>query len=204
MITGASCDGMAKAIMYFLSGKNYGFTSFIYRYQEGNRLMETFTVKPIGYIRSEHQIAEQTPIQPAFCPECRGLVEILAEFTEGLSDIEGFSHIILLYWLHKAAKATMMVKPFLDDKLHGIFATRFPARPNPIGFSLVRLLRRENSVLHISGVDILDNTPVLDIKPYYSRFDSCTGAIDGWLSGIDPETVATRGNRDYTRFLKTE
>jgi tRNA (adenine37-N6)-methyltransferase len=159
--------------------------------------MKTLTLKPIGFIRSEHQRANRTPIQPAFCPESAGRVEVLPQFTEGLTDIEGFSHIILLYWLHKATPAKMMAKPFLDDKVHGIFATRFPARPNPIGLSLVRLLRRENNVLHICGVDILDKTPVLDIKPYYSRYDSCTGARDGWLRNIDPKTVKIRGIRGF-------
>jgi tRNA (adenine37-N6)-methyltransferase len=171
--------------------------SMVETLQRRNLLMKTFTLKPIGYVRSEHMHADKTPIQPAFCPESPGRVEVLPEFTEGLTDIEGFSHIILLTWLHKAALPKMMVKPYLDDKLHGIFATRFPARPNPIGFSLVKLLSRKKNILHVCGIDILDNTPVLDIKPYYSRFDSGAEARDGWLAGIDAKTAAIRGNRGY-------
>jgi len=159
--------------------------------------MIEFTIRPIGYIRSEHKNAENTPIQPVFAPECKGQVEVFPEFTEGLKDIEGFSHVILLYWLHKTKPGSLLVKPFLQDIEHGIFATRSPGRPNPIGLSIVRLNDRDGSLLHIQGVDILDGTPVLDIKPYSSIFDCFSDARNGWQEGIDRETLEKRGQRGY-------
>jgi tRNA-Thr(GGU) m(6)t(6)A37 methyltransferase TsaA len=164
--------------------------------------MDTFNVKPIGYVRSEHQNSGETPIQPVFADECTGKVEVLPEFTDGLSDIEGFSHIILIYWLHQAKSCSLLVKPFLQDIKHGIFATRFPDRPNPVGLSIVRLVNREGSILHIQGVDILDGTPVIDIKPYSSIFDSFPGARNGWMKSVDKETMNKRGRRDYHKDSK--
>jgi len=159
--------------------------------------MTPITLTPVGVIRSEHQCAEATPAQPVFACECTGRVELLPEYAEGLQDIDGFSHIILLYWLHKATPGALLVKPLLDDALHGVFATRYPGRPNAIGLSVVRLVRHEGSVLHILGVDILDGTPLLDIKPYSSVFDSVTDVRNGWLAGVDAETAQRRGRREY-------
>jgi tRNA-Thr(GGU) m(6)t(6)A37 methyltransferase TsaA len=159
--------------------------------------MREFTIKHIGYIRSEHKDAENTPCQPVFAPECKGQVEVFPEFTEGLKDIEGFSHIIILYWFHEAKSTPLFVKPFLDDIKHGIFATRVPGRPNPIGLSIVRLLKHEENVLHIQGVDVLDGTPLLDIKPYSSRFDCFPDCCNGWQEKIDEPTARQRGVRGY-------
>jgi tRNA-Thr(GGU) m(6)t(6)A37 methyltransferase TsaA len=159
--------------------------------------MSLFTLKPIGYIRSEHQKAEDTPIQPVCCPECQGRVEVLPEFADGLTGLEGFSHIILLYWLNRAKPPELLVKPFLEDKLHGIFATRAPRRPNPIGLSIVSLISRDGTTLHIGGVDIIDNTPLIDIKPYSSRFDCFSNARNGWQEHIDEATALQRGRRNY-------
>jgi len=161
--------------------------------------MNSLILKPIGYVRSEHQKAEDTPIQSIFCSGCKGRVELLPQYSEGLTDIEEFSHIILLYWLHKSEPGGMLVKPFLEDKFHGIFATRAPVRPNPLGFSIVRLNSREDCILNISCVDILDNTPVLDIKPYSSKFDSFPGSRNGWYEGIDAKTTQQLGLRNYYR-----
>lgn len=159
--------------------------------------MNTLKLKPIGYIRSEHQCAEATPIQPVFASDCRGRVEILPEYTEGLVDIESFSHVMLIYWLHKAKVGPLLVMPFLQDVKHGVFATRTPGRPNPIGLSIVRLIHREGSILHLQGVDILDGTPVLDIKPYSSIFDCFPDARNGWQEGIEKATLEKRGRRGY-------
>lgn len=160
-------------------------------------MFESVTYTPIGIIRSEHVVAERTPIQPVYAPNCLGRVEIFPEFTEGLQDLEGFSHIYLLYSLHCAAPAKLLVKPFLQDVEHGIFATRAPCRPNAIGLSIVELLSREGSVLHLRGVDILDGTPLLDIKTYTSKMDCIQTTKNGWQDDVDDATARLRGKRGY-------
>jgi tRNA-Thr(GGU) m(6)t(6)A37 methyltransferase TsaA len=152
---------------------------------------------PIGVIHSEHTIQEKTPIQPVYAKGCTGRAEILPEFTEGLRDLEGFSHIYLIYHLHQAGSVRLVVKPFLQDIDRGIFATRAPYRPNPIGLSVVRLVLREGNVLHLDGVDILDGTPLLDIKPYTARFDCIETTCNGWQDEVDEETAQRRGRRGH-------
>lgn len=155
------------------------------------------TYKPIGVIRSPHTRAENVPIQPVYARGIRGRVELLAEYEAGLRDLEGFSHIHLIYEFHQAAAPRLEVVPFLGKEARGIFATRAPSRPNPLGLSLVHLLGREGAVLHIEDVDILDGTPLLDIKPYVGRFDSREGARCGWQDEIDEETARQRGRRGW-------
>jgi len=157
------------------------------------------TYKPIGTIRSEHIVEEETPVQPVYAAECRGRVEIFPEFAEGLRDLEGFSHVYLIYHLHRVQSATLTVKPFLQDVDHGIFATRAPFRPNAIGLSVVTLLSREGNTLHVKGVDILDGTPLLDIKPYTVKFDCVKTARNGWYDEVDEKTARQRGLRRYKR-----
>jgi tRNA-Thr(GGU) m(6)t(6)A37 methyltransferase TsaA len=139
-----------------------------------------FILRPIGVIHSPFQEKGQTPIQSSRS-QAKGRVEVYPEFAAGLEDIEGFSHIILLYMFHQSSGFTLRVKPFLDDQQHGLFATRYPKRPNPIGISVVRLARRDENILEIEGVDVLDGTPLLDIKPYVSEFDLRNGTRSGWL-----------------------
>ena len=138
-----------------------------------------FTMKPIGVIHSPFTDKKQTPIQP---PRSQGVGQVVVypEFVEGLQDVEGFSHIILLYAFHQSEGYALRVKPFLDDQLRGLFATRHPCRPNPIGLSIVRLLARRDNVLDIEGVDMLDGTPLLDIKPHVPDFDVRTNTRTGW------------------------
>ena len=136
-------------------------------------------MQPIGMIHSPFTDKTQTPIQPSRSPAV-GRVELYPEFSEGLQDIEGFSHIILLYVFHCSAEYTLRVKPFLDDQWRGLFATRYPCRPNPIGLSIVRLLARHDNALEIEGVDVLDGTPLLDLKPYVPEFDIKTDVQTGW------------------------
>ncbi len=138
-----------------------------------------FVMRPIGAIHSPFTDKRQTPIQ-ASRSQAIGQVEVYPEFAEGLQDIEGFSYIILLYVFHESSGYALRVKPFLDDQLHGLFATRYPSRPNPIGLSVVKLLARRGNVLEVEGVDVLDNTPLLDIKPYIPEFDVRTEARVGW------------------------
>jgi tRNA-Thr(GGU) m(6)t(6)A37 methyltransferase TsaA len=152
---------------------------------------------PIGLIRTAHQSPEETPIQPIFAPDCEGRAEIFPEFQEGLQDIEHYSHIYLVYHLHRVKETRLLTKPFLQDSEHGIFATRAPFRPNPIGLSIVRLLRREANTLLFVGADILDGTPLLDIKPYSRRFDRIETERDGWQDHVDDTTAWQRGRRRY-------
>ena len=153
--------------------------------------------KPIGVIRSQHVAAEQTPIQPIYAKGCKGRVEILPEFAEGLRDLDGFSHVYLLYHFHQAGSVKLVVKPFLEDVEHGVFATRAPCRPNPIGLSVVELVRREGNVLYCDGLDILDGTPLLDIKPYTEKFDRFHTTRNGWQETLDEETARQRGRRGH-------
>jgi tRNA-Thr(GGU) m(6)t(6)A37 methyltransferase TsaA len=141
-----------------------------------------FRIKPVGLIHTPHTTKEETPIQGAFQPAAVGTVELFAEFVPGLKDIELFSHLVLIYHFHRCGKVELVRKPFLDDIPHGIFATRHPCRPNGIGVSTVRLLGRDGNTLRVSGIDVLDGTPLLDIKPYVTRFDSFPGASEGWFA----------------------
>ncbi len=139
-------------------------------------------VRPIGVIHSPFTTKAETPIQSRRSG-AEGTIEVYPEYAEGLLDIEGFSHIIILYHWHQSHGYKLTVKPFLDDTPHGLFATRYPARPNPIGLSVVELLAREGNVLRVRGVDVLDGTPLLDIKPYVPAFDAWEATCIGWLAG---------------------
>ena len=133
----------------------------------------------IGVIHSPFTDKAQTPIQ-ASRSQAIGSIVVYPEFGDGLKDIEAFSHIYLLYAFHNSSGYSLQVKPFLDDTEHGLFATRYPYRPNPIGISVVHLLSREGNSLIIEGVDMLDGTPLLDIKPYVPDFDLRTDVQVGW------------------------
>ena len=139
------------------------------------------TYKPIGIIHSPFKEPKGTPIQPYTAKGIRGIVEIFPEYIKGLKDIEGFSHIILLYHFHLAKDYSLDVKPFMDSKLHGLFATRAPARPNPIGLSVVRLIKVKENKIYIKDVDIIEGTPLLDVKPFVEEFDQPGILKRGWL-----------------------
>jgi tRNA (adenine37-N6)-methyltransferase len=134
---------------------------------------------PIGVIHTPFAEQATTPIQSARS-SAAGTVDIDPAYADGLQDIEGFSHLILLYVFHRSPSYTLHVKPFLDDQTHGLFATRYPARPNPIGLSVVRLISRKGNRLEIEDVDMLDGTPLLDIKPYVPEFDVRLETRTGW------------------------
>ncbi|HUJ45075.1 MAG TPA: tRNA (N6-threonylcarbamoyladenosine(37)-N6)-methyltransferase TrmO [Opitutaceae bacterium] len=161
--------------------------------------LTSVTFRPIGILRSPHTRANATPIQPVYAADCRGRAEIFPEFADGLADIEGFSHVYLLYWLHRAGPPRLRLEPFLQDVEHGVFATRAPCRPNPVGLSLVRLVRRQGHVLHLAGLDMLDGTPLLDIKPFAPRYDTVENARGGWTEQVDEVTARRRGRRGYCR-----
>ena len=141
----------------------------------------TYSIEPIGTIRSPFSEAAGTPIQPVMAQDERGSVEIDPHYTEGLADLEGFDRIWLLYWFDRAKPCKLTVKPYMDDATHGLFSTRAPCRPNPIGLSSVRLLAIEDNVLQVAGIDVLDGTPLIDIKPYAPRFDHYPVERSGWL-----------------------
>ena len=146
----------------------------------------------IGLIRSPFDKPEGMPIQAAEAAYVRGTIELDPAYAEGLADIEGFSHLILLYQFHRVRTAQLTVVPFLDQRPHGVFATRAPARPNPIGLSVVRLLNVDGCRLQVQGVDVLDGTPLIDIKPYVPAFDVYSAQQIGWFA-------ATIGNAGRTR-----
>jgi tRNA-Thr(GGU) m(6)t(6)A37 methyltransferase TsaA len=143
--------------------------------------MDEVKYRPIGIIHSPFKKPKGTPIQPAGAKGINGTVEVFPEYAEGLKDVEGFSYIILIYHFHLSKRASLTVKPFMDDEVRGIFGMRGPSRPNPIGLSVVRLNRIEQSILHIQDVDIVDGTPLLDIKPYVPEFDMREADKTGWL-----------------------
>lgn len=145
--------------------------------------MSIISLHPIGIIHSPYQAIEEMPIQPIGDGSAQGTVVLEATYAEGLEDIEGFSHLILIYHFHRVRGFDLKVKPFLDDQKHGLFATRAPRRPNPIGLSVVHLLGREDNVLLVNHLDVLDGTPLLDIKPFVPDFDSPKVTSVGWLTG---------------------
>ena len=137
--------------------------------------------QPIGIIHTPFKEPKGTPIQATAAQGISGSIEIYPEFEGGLKDVEGFSHLILIYHLHLIKKCNLLVKPFLGNDLHGIFATRSPGRPNPIGFSIVRFVNIEGNMLTIMDVDIVDQTPLLDLKPYVGEFDIRQVKKTGWF-----------------------
>ena len=139
----------------------------------------TIEMKPIGIIHTPFVELKGMPIQPGGA-KASGTIELSKEYVKGLQDLDGFSHIILIYNFHKTKKVDMIVKPFLDTQPRGIFSTRAPRRPNPIGLSVVKLNSIEGNVLSIDNVDVVDGTPLLDIKPYIAAFDGVEGAKNGW------------------------
>jgi len=152
---------------------------------------------PIGIIHSPFSKTKDMPIQPAGASGIKGEVAVFEKFRPGLKDLEGFSHIILLYHFHKSHSFNLHVIPFLDNKLRGLFATRAPKRPNSIGLSVVQLNKINNGILYIENVDILDGTPLLDIKPYVPEFDFQTDIRTGWLEKVRKNVTSQKSD---TRF----
>ncbi|MFP4655660.1 MAG: tRNA (N6-threonylcarbamoyladenosine(37)-N6)-methyltransferase TrmO [Methanohalobium sp.] len=128
--------------------------------------MNEITYQPIGIIHTGFKEQEGVPIQPAGAKGVEGYVEVYSEYEQGLKDLEGFSHVYLVYHFHLSSDYSLIVKPFMDSKEHGLFATRAPKRPNPIGISIVRVVSVVKNIIYIKDVDIVDGTPLLDIKPY--------------------------------------
>ncbi len=139
------------------------------------------TMQPIGIIRSPYKEAKDIPIQGVFKDKTEAWIELKDRYADGLKDLDGFSHAIIIYYFHKSDREDMKGKPFLEQNKHGIFAIRSPHRPNHIGFSIVKINNIEGNKLYFTEVDMLDKTPVLDIKPYVKYFDSRENVVSGWL-----------------------
>jgi tRNA-Thr(GGU) m(6)t(6)A37 methyltransferase TsaA len=164
-------------------------------------IVSPITYTPIGVVHSPFIEPKNVPIQAAASKNTQGTLEIYPPYVEGLKDLNGFSHLIVLYHFHRITTTKLLVKPFLDDQLHGVFATRAPARPNPLGLSIVRLNKIENGTLYIQDVDMLNGTPVIDIKPYVPQFDYRENVRIGWFND---KICGLEGARDDGRFCKNE
>lgn len=162
--------------------------------------MDQINYKPIGFIQSPFKTLENIPIQNSGAKGIKGTIEILPEFIPGLKDLEGFSHVILIYHLHLVDHSSLLVKPFMDTEERGIFATRSPIRPNPIGITTVKLNEISGNVIFIENIDMLDQTPLLDIKPALPMIDDIQNILLGWLTGKIQE-FETKKSDD--RFIKT-
>jgi tRNA-Thr(GGU) m(6)t(6)A37 methyltransferase TsaA len=159
--------------------------------------LDKFEYQPIGIIHTPHKTTEGTPIQPTGAMGINGRIEVFPQYTAGLADLSGFSHIFILYHFHLARKYSLEVKPYLDGHKRGLFATRAPSRPNPIGLSVVRLIGITDGTLQIQDVDMVDGTPLLDIKPYIPEFDVHKADQIGW---IGQKTGKVEGVVDDGRF----
>jgi tRNA-Thr(GGU) m(6)t(6)A37 methyltransferase TsaA len=156
------------------------------------------TYHPIGIVHSPFVDPKAMPIQPTGEASAPGRVEVFPRFREGLKDLEGFSHVILVYHMHFVDKVSLTVIPFLGDQPHGVFATRAPTRPNPIGLSVVELTGIEEGLLHVANLDVLDGTPVLDVKPYVPEFDRPRHVRTGWLEAARGRVRSTRSDGRFT------
>lgn len=144
-------------------------------------MKKSITIKPIGIIKTPYKESKGIPIQGKFEKGVKGTIRLFPKYQAGLKDLEGFSHLILIYYFNRSKEEHLTGKPFLEDVEHGIFAIRSPHRPNHIGFSIVKLENVKNSIITFSEVDILDNTPLLDIKPYVKYFDGRNKVKNGWI-----------------------
>ncbi len=160
----------------------------------------SMTIKPIGIIETPFNDLKGMPIQPSGAADVEGTIIINKEYEEGLSDLEGFSHIILLYHFNQSKGYDLMVTPFMDDQKRGLFSTRAPRRPNSIGLSIVQLIKRDNNRISIKGIDVLNGTPLIDIKPYVPGFDAKDVTKLGWL---DKNYKKSESLKSDDRFIKT-
>ena len=154
-------------------------------------------IKPIGIIHSPHNSIQDMPIQPKGAAGVEGSIIVAEEYAAGLQDLDGFSHIYLLYSFHKTKRMELLVTPFMDSEKRGVFATRSPLRPNHIGISIVKLIKVEGNKLFVEGIDVLDQTPLLDIKPYIEKFDGVDKSVSGWNQGSDEEVKNKRSDNRF-------
>jgi len=165
--------------------------------QDDGNYLGPLSFTPIGVIHSPFTKTAGMPIQPNGARGIRGTVDIFEEYRDGLKDIEGFSRIILIYAFHRCRSSQLTVTPFLDTTPRGVFATRAPCRPNPIGFSTVRQILVRGTTLVVEDVDVLDGTPLLDLKPYVPAFDSYPDASAGWLEQVANDAESVRSDKRF-------
>ena len=155
-------------------------------------------IEPIGTIHTPFKEIADMPIQPSGAKGVRGQIVLAPDLIEGLADLDGFSHIIVLYHFHKVGKTSLTVTPFLDPEPRGVFSTRAPTRPNHIGLSILKLLKIEGNILQVENIDILNGTPLLDIKPYVPEFDQQNGDVrTGWLQNNKYDSHTTRSDQRF-------
>jgi tRNA-Thr(GGU) m(6)t(6)A37 methyltransferase TsaA len=162
-------------------------------------LMKKIQYHPIGIIHTPFRTPEGTPIQSTGAKDIEAKIEVFPEYLVGLDDLEGFSHILLLYHFHLAKSYSLKVTPFLDTEKRGLFATRAPSRPNPIGLSVVRLMKIEHNILQVKDIDVVDGTPLLDIKPFVPEFDVRQVDRIGWLEQKKAKIGATKDDGRFSR-----
>jgi len=161
---------------------------------ESTKSIEPLTLRPIGTIETPFNDSKGMPIQPTGAVDVVGRVIVDPAYVEGLDDLEDFSHLILIYHFHRSDGYRLKVTPFMDTAVRGLFATRAPRRPNPIGLSVVRLLSRRGHILHVQGIDVLNGTPLLDIKPFVPAFDAPAAERTGWLEVNSHKATALRSD----------
>ncbi len=155
-------------------------------------------ILPIGTIHTPFDKLEDMPIQPKGAGEVIGTVELEEQYMEGLADLSGFSHVYLLYEFHMAKRTALTVTPFMDTTPRGVFATRSPLRPNHIGLSIVELIGVEKNIVTVQGIDILNGSPLLDIKPYIAAFDAVQQSRSGWMKGSEEDVARKRSDQRFT------
>ena len=161
--------------------------------------MREIKYTPVGVVHSPFKNVKGMPIQTVGAKGVGGILEIEPQYQDGLKDLEGFSHIILIYHFHRSKGYSLQVKPFMDDDVRGVFATRAPQRPNPIGISVVKLEKVQGRMIFIEDVDILDGTPLLDIKPFVPEFDVREVERTGWLSKKAGKAHRVRADERFRR-----
>lgn len=155
-------------------------------------------MQPIGIIHTQFQSLQEMPIQPSGAANTVASITLQPQLQAGLQDLEGFSHIYLIYQFHLSKGYQLTVTPFLDDKPHGLFSTRAPKRPNPIGLSLVELISINDNVLQVRGADVIDGTPLLDIKPYIDAFDCISDTRSGWMTASAQQVQEKRSDHRFS------
>ena len=154
-------------------------------------------MKPIGIIHSPYKEIENMPIQSVGAKDVKGYIEIYSDYVPGLKDLNGFSHIYAIYKFHKNKDYSLLVKPFLDNTDRGLFSTRAPKRPNQIGLSIFKIESIDNEKIYVSGIDVLDQTPLLDIKPYVSKFDVINDSKNGWLENVMRKSEEQKSDKRF-------